>query len=412
MNGAGAQTISSTGIIDNANNMLTLRMNNAAGASLLTPLSVGKISWNSANKGLLTTTTTNLLTIRNPDATNATVTNLPANNGYVSGPVSRLTNSTGTYQFPTGKGGFYRNADIVPSTTAASVYTAEYFRGAYPTTTVLYPLTAITNVEYWSTTRVSGSSAQIRLNVVAATPGAGVGDGLVVAGFTGAAWVSVKGAAGTALVPGNATSGFVLSDQLPAFNGLFTLGFGPVGSLPIDLTKFEAKKLSSTSALLSWAVTASSTPDHFEVLRSTDGNNFSNIGTVQAANLQLNYDFTDNNLPAGTTYYRLRMIDKNGDVKLSQVVAVTNGSDGLFLATMAPTVVIDRARIKVTSGQRGNLQLVITDMSGRIVKQQINGVDAGSQDIWLNLQSLSKGVYHITGFFDGKRSTTIRFIKQ
>ena len=79
---------------------------------------------------------------------------------------------------------------------------------------------------------------------------------------------------------------------------------------------------------------------------------------------------------------------------------------------MAPTVVVDRARIRVTSPQRGNLQLVITDMQGRIVKHQINGIDVGNQEIWLNLHALSSGAYQVTGYLDGKRSTSIRFIKQ
>ena len=55
---------------------------------------------------------------------------------------------------------------------------------------------------------------------------------------------------------------------------------------------------------------------------------------------------------------------------------------------------------------------MITDMYGRMVKQQINGIDVGSQEIWLNLQSLASGAYQVTGYLDGKRSTSLRFIKQ
>lgn len=411
LNGTGPQTVTTTGTIQDANNMLSLRLNNAAGASLASPASFGKISWNSANKGILTTTTTNLLSITNPDPNSVTVINAPANNGYVNGPIRRSTNANDLYLFPTGKSGFLRYCELVPGATTASVYTAEYFRSAYPQLNVSSPLTGVSNVEYWEITRQSGSSAAIRLNVSGAVPGAGPGDALVVARY-GTSWVSAKGASGTTLTPGNTPSGTVLSEQQASFSP-FTLAFGPAGALPIDLVSFTGRQLSSGAALLNWEVTNNSTPDRFEVLRSTDGNSFSHIGTVQGVNLQTHYNYTDNGMPAGTIYYRLRMVDVNGQVKHSNVVAINNGTNELLLTSMAPTVVTNgRARISVTSSQRGNLSLVITDMYGRIVKQQINGVDKGSQEIWLNLQSLASGAYQITGYLDGKRSASFRFIKQ
>jgi hypothetical protein len=412
LDGSGAQTITSTGTVSDPNSMITLRLNNAAGASLASPASFGKISWNSANKGILTTTTTNVLSITNPDATAATVINAPANNGYVSGPIRRSTNSTGAYSFPTGKSGFLRPALVIPAATTASVFTAEYFRTTPPgNTSVVAPLDGVTSVEYWDISRQSGTSAAVELSWSTAIPGADATDGVVVARFNGA-WASVRGVNGTVVTPGNAASGTVRSDDLSTFTQ-FTLAFGPAGALPVDLVSFTGKKLSGNAALLSWSVTASSTPDRFEVLRSADGNNFSAVGTVQGVDQQINYNYTDNNMPTGTVYYRLRMIDVNGEVKLSKVIVLTNGTEGLFLTSMWPTLVTNgRAQINVSSSQRGNLQLVIVDMNGRIVKQQISGIEAGSQQIWLNLHALPGGAYHITGYMDGKRSSTIRFVKQ
>jgi len=134
---------------------------------------------------------------------------------------------------------------------------------------------------------------------------------------------------------------------------------------------------------------------------------------VNAVNLKTKYSFIDNTLPVGTIYYRLRMIDVNGEQKLSKVIVISNGTDGLFLTSMWPTVVTNgNAQLSVSSSQRGSLQLVITDMYGRIVKQQINSVDAGSQSIRLDLHTLPGGAYQVTGYMDGKRSTTIRFVVQ
>jgi len=411
MNGAGAQTITAAGPIDNANNMITLRINNASGVTLLTPVAVGKVSWNSANAGIINTSAPAYLTINNPDATEPTVINSPSSSGYVNGPVRRVTNSTGTYLFPTGKGGVYRYAEVIPEAGNASTYTAEYFNTSFGNLTVLAPLSGVSNTEYWEIGRIAGDPASVQLTLNGSVPGAGVSDGVVVARFAGSAWLSAQGTTGTEVTPGNASSGVVRSEMLGSVSP-FTLGFGPAGSLPIYLVSFNAKKLAGNRALVTWSITDNSTPAYFEVLRSTDGNNFTSIGKVPGVEFKLNYELTDNNLPVGNTYYRLRMVDVTGEVKLSKIAIVSNGVDGLFLTAMIPTVVTDRARVNVSSSERGKLQLVVTDMYGRVVKQQINGVESGTQEIWMDLRALPAGTYSVIGYMNGKRSSVIRFIRQ
>jgi hypothetical protein len=415
LSGTSNQNISSsTGTIDNAANMVTLRMNNAAGATLLTPLSVGKISWNSANKGILTTTSTNYIAINNP-ATDATVVNGPASNGFVSGPVRRATNAATAYVLPTGKGSSYRYAEVIPNTTTASTYVAEYFGTSYSDVSVAYPLLRVSHTEYWSVDRIGGSDAVVRLNLAGALPGSGAADTLMVARYNGVDWARTAPNGGTYLVPGNATNGTIATALITSFTTtpLFTIGSGNADiPLPIVLVSFDAKKLSGNAARVIWSITTNSTPEQFEVLRSADGKDFSSIGVVNGVDQQLAYEFTDNSLPVGISYYRLRMIDKDGTGKLSKIIAVSNGVKGILLTTMMPTVVIDRARINVSASEKGTIQFVVTDMQGRIVKQQRSGIQSGNQEIWLNLSSLSAGAYQVTGYVDGQRSSTIRFIKQ
>lgn len=413
MNGtSGVQTITAAGPIDNINNMITLRIDNSAGVTLLSPVAVGKVSWNSDNAGIINTTAVNYLTINNPDASDPTVINSPSDDGYVSGPVRRVTNSTDPYPFPTGKGGVYRYCEVVPQSGNASTYTAEYFNAAHPNLTVALPLSGVSNTEYWQIGRISGELASVQLTLNGSVPGAAASDGIVVARFNGSAWTSAKGTTGTTITPGTASSGTVLSDALLGSVSPYTLGFGPAGSLPIYLVSFNAKKLAGSKALITWTITENSTPAYFEVLRSTDGNHYESIGKVPGVDYQVNYELTDNNLPIGNIYYRLRMVDVTGDVKLSKVAIVSNGVDGLFLTAMTPTIVTDRARVSVSTSERGNLQLVVTDMYGRVVKQQINGVETGTQEIWMDLRTLPNGAYNVVGYLNGKRSSVIRFIRQ
>jgi hypothetical protein len=412
LNGAANQNVSvSSGTITNAANQVTLRLNNAAGATLLTPLAVGKISWNSASKGNITTTTTNILTINNTDIADALVVNGASNSGYVNGPVRRktATNTTTYYKFPTGKSGVLREVEVLPSTATAAEFEAEYFNTAYSSSNVTAPLTGISSQEYWNIDRTIGSdAAKVRLTLAGAVTGASATDTLVVAHYTGGSWTDARG---TTLDPGNSTTGSVESAELTSFSP-FTFAFTSQSALPIYLLNFTGRK-EGNAAKLSWTITENSTPQRFEILRSTTGGNFTQIGSVAGVERKLTYDFTDNALPTGTVYYRLRMIDIDGSAELTKVIAVMNGSKGVLITSMMPTLVTDRALLNISSSEKVSVQFIVTDIYGRSVKQQVNGLTNGNQEIWMNLGNLPTGTYQVTGYLStGEKTSTIRFIKQ
>ncbi len=415
MNGTAAQTITSTGSFNNAANQVTLRLNNASGTTLLSPLTVGKLSWNSANKGNLITSGSNYVTINNPSTTDNTVVYGVSGTGFVSGPVARATNTTVAYRFPTGKSGAYRYAEVIPAAATASVYVSEYFGTAYSDLTTNGTVDGVSNVQYWSINRISGADAAIQLTLQdGAVPGANPGSLITVAQYAPIAhWKNANQGSGTTL-PYNATTGSVRSAVLSSFiTPNFTFGYGNNAALPIELVDFAVKKQSGATALVNWKVSDNSTPVKFGVLRSVDGVNFTGIGTVAAGENVTDYNFTDNALPTGTIYYRLQMYDKDGSYKLSKIIAVMNGVKGILITGMMPTIVHDRARLNVVSSEKGTIQLVVTDIQGRIVYQQLAGINnGGSQDIWMSLSALGAGNYQVTGYMNNESVGTFRFIKQ
>ncbi|MBL0135635.1 MAG: hypothetical protein IPP79_17485 [Chitinophagaceae bacterium] len=205
LNGSTNQTITSTGTINNSTNEVSLRLNNAAGVTLASPLTVGKLSFNSASKGKLTTTSTNVLTIANT-GTHALVVNSPSSLGFVNGPVRRATASTSSYLLPTGKGSTYDPNAVVPNSVTPSVYQSEYFNSAYSDLSVVSPLSGVSNQEYWQMSVVSGANAAVELTLTGAVPGAVVTDAVGVAHYTGADWSDLN-AGGIIIIPGNSTTG-------------------------------------------------------------------------------------------------------------------------------------------------------------------------------------------------------------
>lgn len=97
--------------------------------------------------------------------------------------------------------------------------------------------------------------------------------------------------------------------------------------LPVTLTKFEAKPFSSGS-LLTWGTAMEKNFDYFCVEASVDGVGFQQVGRVPArggnSTGALSYSFTDSYQLDRITYYRLRIVDRDGTYSFSPVRIVSN----------------------------------------------------------------------------------------
>jgi Concanavalin A-like lectin/glucanases superfamily len=156
--------------------------------------------------------------------------------------------------------------------------------------------------------------------------------------------------------------------------------------LPILLTDFTASR-QDNSALLQWQTAQEENTREFLVQRSTDGNNFSTIGTVEAAgnsSLPLNYSFVDGSPAPNDNYYRLEEVDLDGYTTYTPVrLLVFSGNSGQQLIWY-PTG-YRTAEVSLTPGT--NECYTLTDVSGRTLRQgQLSG---GKTDI----SGLPAGLY-------------------
>lgn len=92
-------------------------------------------------------------------------------------------------------------------------------------------------------------------------------------------------------------------------------------SLPVNLTSFD---LSNEGSLvnLTWATTAETNSDRFDVQRSGNGKEWKTIQTVAArgeSSSKVEYSAIDKDPFEGTNFYRLHMIDKDGTNAYSRV---------------------------------------------------------------------------------------------
>ena len=104
--------------------------------------------------------------------------------------------------------------------------------------------------------------------------------------------------------------------------------------LPITLVHFKVTA-NNGQVHTSWQTVFEQNSDHFEIWRSKDAQQYEYVGSLAAAGSSsglLNYVLTDAHPYSGTSYYKLKSIDKDGSSKWSAVVSITiNDARPVFL---------------------------------------------------------------------------------
>jgi Secretion system C-terminal sorting domain len=153
--------------------------------------------------------------------------------------------------------------------------------------------------------------------------------------------------------------------------------------------------------------------------RSTDNQTFEVLNPfVQAAgttNQPVNYEHLDFQAAFNQPYfYRLRMVDLDGAAAMSNIAEamITNGTGSS--AFFYPNPVNNSLNLHVFAATAQNVTMKLYDATGRLVYNNVYGVEAGSQNIDLAamLQRLSYGTYNAVVNLDGTVHTTKLVVNQ
>ncbi len=360
--------------------------------------------------GMLTVTTSGLFVL----SENASVTGADGpSQRFVDGPIGKKTNSTNPFSFPVGNGSVYQPLTLTPMDAAANTFQAQYINSNPKIAignTFAAPLSNITDIEYWEINQPSGSSqARITLSWTAAITGGTATDNIRVAH-----WNSVSGkwedyGSDGIVILGDVASGSVTSNVVSGFSPI-TIGLAPAAALPVKLISFTGIKHGS-DALLNWKVADPQDAKRYELYESADGMNFSLLTTVAGDPVKENYSATDNSLSDGSNYYRLKVFDIDGSFYYSEIVVIFSKNNGVELMRMMPTLVNNSANLNVTSAARSKINILITDMQGRVMQRISGEVNTGENFFRLSLGGLSPGGYQLTATTGEGTVKTIRFIK-
>lgn len=186
-------------------------------------------------------------------------------------------------------------------------------------------------------------------------------------------------------------------------------------ALPIKLTSFTAVN-NNSKIKLQWQTQYEQNSKHFIIQRSADGVNFTDIDKVSAAGnsgVPLTYNYTDV-LPAmlqnaATVFYRLQVVDIDGQFLNSQIAAVHLNKKDIQLLIF-PNPVKDVLQVQ-TNGLTGQATLSITDANGRQLYIRDVVLEQGSNSMPIKIAQFSNGIYYVR-LANGKDSFTKQFVKE
>lgn len=396
-NGTAAQTYNQGASTLTLNNVI---MNHTgAGVTCATNMVLG-------TAGTLTLTLGRLITNANEvQVTNTANASCSAGNAasFVQGNLRRYLNgAAGSYDLPVGHAtpGYQRaNINFTTATTIPQLLARfdTYVPGVGPAAsecpTATYNVLPMLNNGYW-TISASANPTSGNYNTT-----------LYSTGYTNSAgalgWTVAKGAStatfalqGTCVGTSTATN-----TQRTGMNGFSVFGVAQSTTpLPVELTSFTGVAFDDHNQL-EWVTASEMNNDYFDVQRSDDGISFHEIGQVDGAGNStqtLRYSFGDYAPLEGTNYYRLKQVDFNGAVSYSGIITLEFHRGNMTVTNIKPNPTIGEVNFDFSSPSETIIHIVITDVTGRVVKDEFREVKAGTTPINTMINEEGAGIYTLS----------------
>ncbi|MCY7420425.1 MAG: T9SS type A sorting domain-containing protein [Chitinophagaceae bacterium] len=178
-------------------------------------------------------------------------------------------------------------------------------------------------------------------------------------------------------------------------------------TLPLNLTSFKAS-FNGKATQLKWSTENEVNVSGFAIEKSLDGINFSQIDFVSAKNNSTHTEYSnmDDKVKGGTSYYRLKQVDKNGAFKYSSIEVIKNSLTIKTEVFPNPT----RGNLTINHGVAiKGAAIKVMNIEGNLIKTM--PVQSGSTQTALSVTELIKGNYLLVFQNDGTKSIT-QFSKQ
>lgn len=201
---------------------------------------------------------------------------------------------------------------------------------------------------------------------------------------------------------------YVEKTGIPSFSR-WTLS-SPNNALPVVFVFFNTH-CENGKVSVTWTTSREVNSNYFDIERSQDGRTWTAIGTMIAAgfsNTEKMYRFTDNSpLPDGL--YRIAQYDIGGNKKYSVIVPSScNVKENILLW---PNPANTTAWLSITASTSATVLIKLYDNKGALMYTQRATLAAGTNQVAIPVNRLSKGTYNVVADFMNGTVQSLKLIK-
>ncbi len=163
-------------------------------------------------------------------------------------------------------------------------------------------------------------------------------------------------------------------------------------ALPLRLEKFVGEVKRDYNQL-TWAIATFNDVEKIVLQKSSTGTTFSPIHEQYNIEAAKDYSFNDHKPFAGRNYYRLAIHDKDGTVKYSSIVMLNNEKN--IEVSVYPNPLRDQMKLLVNASSMERVQINMYNGLGQLILSQKTSLQAGTNQLDLNVSGLSTGIYNL-----------------
>jgi hypothetical protein len=166
------------------------------------------------------------------------------------------------------------------------------------------------------------------------------------------------------------------------------------GVLPLNILQIDASIQNNISTIF-WKTDIEINAQKFVVQRNDDGIHFYDVVHINAKGLNnSDYKINDTKIVKTTALYRIKCIDKNGEINFSEVVKVKADNKNLYV-NIFPNPVANFVNIEMNNIKAGVYTIKFIDSKGLLAKKQSIKINGSNTILAVDVQNIVAGNYAV-----------------